>query len=92
MTVPTVANLSLGCADWTALDLTTRTSTNTKLNEILRVFSEIEDTPESIILLFFSPKMLLRLFILKEIKTSHDSKMIKLLTLDNLFPPLRNSR
>lgn len=53
MTVPTVANLSLGCADWTALDLTTRTSTNTKLNEILRVFSEIEDTPESIILLFF---------------------------------------
>ena len=36
---------------------------------------------------FFSPKKLVRLFILKEVKPSHDGKMIKLLTFDNLFPP-----
>ena len=39
---------------------------------------------------FFSPKKLVRLFILKEVKPSHDGKMIKLLTFDNLFPPLRH--
>ena len=41
---------------------------------------------------FFSPKKLVRLFILKEVKPSPDSKMIKLLTFDNLFPPLQHSR
>ena len=43
---------------------------------------------------FFSPKKLVRLFILKEVEPSPDSKMIKLLTFEqcNLFPPLRHSR
>ena len=41
---------------------------------------------------FFSPKKLVRLFILKEVKPSPDSRIIKLLTFDNLFPPLRHSR
>ena len=41
---------------------------------------------------FFSPKKLPRLFILKEVKPSPDSKMIKLLTFDNVLPPLRHSR
>ena len=35
----------------------------------------------------FSPKTLVRLFILKEVKPSLDRKMIKLLIFDNLFPP-----
>ena len=39
---------------------------------------------------FFSLKKLVRLFILKEVKPSPDGKMIKLLTFDNLFPPLRH--
>ena len=50
-----------------------------------------KDTPESSIILF-STKKLLRFFILKKVKASSDSKMIKLLTFDNLFPPLRHSR
>ena len=37
---------------------------------------------------FFSPKKLVRLFILKEVKPSPDSKMIKRLTFDKFFPPL----
>ena len=37
-------------------------------------------------------KKLVRLFILKEVKPSPDSKMTKLLTVDNLFLPLRHSR
>ena len=43
---------------------------------------------------FFSPKKLVRLFILKEVKPSPDSKMIKRLTFEqyNLFPPLGHSR
>ena len=47
----------------------------------------LKNNPESFILLF-----LLRLFILKEVKPSPDRKMIKLLTFDNLFPPLRHFR
>ena len=47
-----------------------------------------KDTPERFILLFFHQKKLVRLFILKEVKPSPDGKMIKLLTFDNLFPPL----
>ena len=57
----------------------------------LRVFSKKKDILESFILLF-SPKKLVQLFILKEVKPSPDSKMIKLLTFDNLLPPLRHSR
>ena len=41
---------------------------------------------------FFSAKKLVLLFILKEFKPSSRSKMIKLLTFDNLLPPLRHSR
>ena len=41
---------------------------------------------------FFSPEKLVQLFILKEVQRYLDSKMIKLLTFDNLFPPLRHSR
>ena len=33
--------------------------------------------------------MLVGLFILKKVKPSSDRKMIKLLTFDHLFPPLR---
>ena len=51
---------------------------------------KIKDTQESFIMLF-SPKKLVRLFILKEVKPSPDSKMIKLLTFDNLFLPLRRT-
>ena len=40
------------------------------------------------LLLFFSTKKLVCLFILKEVKPSPEGKMIKLLTFDNLFPPL----
>ena len=50
-----------------------------------------KDTPESFILLFFSPKKLVQLFLLKEVKPSPDSKIIKLLTCDKLFPPLGHS-
>ena len=45
-----------------------------------------KDFPERFILL------LVRLFMLKEVKPSPDSKMITLLTFDNLFLPLRHSR
>ena len=38
---------------------------------------------------FFSPEKLVLLSLLKKVKPSSDSKMIKLLTSDNLFPPLR---
>ena len=48
-----------------------------------------KDTPERFILLF-SLKKLVRFFILKEVKPSPDGKMIKLLTFDNLFLPLRH--
>ena len=44
-----------------------------------------KDTPERFILLF-SPKKLVRLFILKQVKPSSDGKMIKLFTFDDLFP------
>ena len=48
--------------------------------------------PESFILLFFPPKKLVRLSILNQVKSSPDCKMIKFLTFNNLFPPLRHSR
>ena len=49
-------------------------------------------TPQESFIVLFSPKTLSRLFTLKEVKPSPDSKMIKLLIFDNLFPPLRHSR
>ena len=48
-------------------------------------------TPRKASFYFFSPKKLVRLFILKEVKPSPDSKMIKPLTFDNFFSPLRHS-
>ena len=59
----------------------------------LKVFARIpkKERPGKLHFTFFSPKMLVRLFILKEVKPTPDSKMIKFLTFDNLFPPLRHS-
>ena len=54
----------------------------------LCVFSKKKKTPQKASFYFFSPKRLGRLFTLKKVKPSLDSKMIKLLTFDNLFPPL----
>ena len=50
------------------------------------------DTPEKASFYFFSPKKLVQLNILKEVKPSPYSKMIKLLTFDNLFLPLQHFR
>ena len=64
----------------------------------LKVFARVvkkRDSPESFIkffLFFFVTKKLVRLFILKGVKPSLDSKMIKFLTFDKIFPPLRHSR
>ena len=48
-------------------------------------------TPEFFILLFSTEK-LAPLSWLKEVTRSPDRKMLKLVTFDNLFPPLRHSR
>ena len=48
--------------------------------------------PGKLLFSFFSLKKLVRLIILKEVKPSPESKMIKRLTFENLFPPLRHSR
>ena len=48
------------------------------------MFSKI-DTPEKLHWTFFTKNA--STVILKEVKPSPDSKMIKLLTFDNLFPP-----
>ena len=76
-----------------ALDLRTRTSTRFNL-KFLRVLKKKKKKrhPEKLRFTFFWLKKLIRLFILKEVKLSPDSKMRKLLTFDNLFPPLRHSR
>ena len=68
-----------------ALDLRTKSSTRTRLDLNFCACSQ-KDTPESFILLF-SPKTLVWLFIVREVKPSPYSKMIKPLTFDNLFPP-----
>ena len=46
---------------------------------------------KSICFCLLSPKKLVRLFILREVKPSPDSIRIKRLTVDNLFPPLRQN-
>ena len=70
---------------WRGLDL--RTSMSTRFNlKYLCVFSK-KKTPRKVSFYSFSPKTSVRLFILKEVKPSPDSKMIKLLNFDNLFPP-----
>ena len=48
--------------------------------------------PESFIVLFIQQKKVSTAILLKEVKPSPDRKMIKLLTFDNLFLPLRHSR
>ena len=59
-----------------------RDSTESFFTSVLK-----KDSPESFILLF-SPIKLVRLFILMKVKLSPDSKVVKLLSFDNLFPPL----
>ena len=53
-------------------------------------FEDESDYEYEIWLSFFLKAALLSL--LKEVKPSTDRKMIKLLTFDNSFPPLRHSR
>ena len=48
--------------------------------------------PRKASLYFFSTKKLTGLFLLEEDKPSSNRKIIKPLTVDNLFPPLRHSR
>ena len=43
-------------------------------------------------LYFYLPEKPALLSLLKEVKPSPDRKMLKLLTFDNLFSPLRHSR
>ena len=47
-----------------------------------------KDTPERFILVFLTKKVS-RVIYTKEVKPSSDRKIIKLLTFDDLFPPLR---
>ena len=58
-----------------------------------QVFSRIinKQTPRNSSLYFFSPEKLALLSLLKEVEPSPDCKMLKRLTFDNLFPPLRPS-
>ena len=64
-------------------------STSTRFN--LKVFARVlkKRHPGKPHFTFFSPKTLVRLFILKEVKPSTESEMIKLLTFDSLFQPQR---
>ena len=62
----------------------------TRFNFNLFVYSQKIHTPESFIVLF-SPEKSARFFLLKEVKPSSDRKMVKLLTFENLFLPLRHS-
>ena len=61
------------------------TSTRFKLKVFARVLKKRH--PGQLHFTFFSPKKLVRLFIPKEVKPSTESKMVKLLTFDYLFPP-----
>ena len=63
-----------------------------KLKDFARVLKKKKKTPRKGSFDFPSPKQLVQLSILKEVKPSPDSKLIKLLTFDNLFTPLRHSR
>ena len=59
----------------------TRTSTSTRFNlKFLRVFSKKKKPLRKASFYFFHQKKLVWLFILKQVKPSPDSKMIKLLT------------
>ena len=54
--------------------------------------SSEKKTPPKVSFYFFSPRKLVRLLILKEVKPSPESKTIKRLTFDNLFLPVQISR
>ena len=60
----------------------------------VKVFVRVlkKKTPRGPSFYFFSPKKLVRSFILTEVKPSSDGTMIKLLTFDNLLTPLRHCR
>ena len=60
------------------------------LNFFLNVFS-YDINPGKLHCTFFPLKKLARLFLLKEVKPSPDRKMMKPLSFENLFPPLRYS-
>ena len=73
-------------------DSRTRTTTSTRFHlKFFRVLSK-NIHPGILHCFFFSPDKLELLSLLKEVKTSSDCKMLKLLTFDNLFSPLRHSR
>ena len=57
-----------------------------------RVFSKKNRHPGKLYCTFHSPEKLALLSLMQEVKPSTDHKMIKLLPIDNLFPPLRHSR
>ena len=63
------------------------TSTRFNLNVFARVLKKRH--PGKPHFTVFSSIKIVRLFILKEVKPSTESKMIKLLTFDYLFPPRR---
>ena len=62
-----------------------------KLKDFARVLNNKKKTGQ-LHFYFSSPKKLVRLFKRKEVRPSPDSKMIKRLTFDNFFTPLRHSR
>ena len=68
--------------------MTTRTRLDLKL---FRVFSK-NRLPGKLHFTIFSPERLALLPLVKEVTSSPERKMIKLLAFDNLFLPLRHSR
>ena len=63
-----------------------------QLNFFSPILKKIDAPKSFIVPFFFSLENIALLYLLKEVKPSVDRKMIKLLTFDNLFPPLRHSR
>ena len=75
-------------AIFTALFTNTRTlKFKSRLHKSRLYACSKKKTPRKVSFYSFSPKKSVRLFILKEVKPSPESKMIKLLNFDNLFPP-----
>lgn len=52
---------------------------------LFRIFSTLYTPKSFMIVFFYSPKKLARLFLLKEVKFSPDWKMIKLLTINKII-------
>ena len=50
-------------------------------------YSEKIGSPEKLHSTFFSPEKSTQLFLSKDVKPSHERKMVKLLTCGSLFPP-----